>query len=176
MSAFFPLARWLAARLPATIHPMILHFPIALLYLCSCLEVLALTLPPEDGFLHRAAFWTITLACVAIIVTMAAGLISEQSVHWTPAMRAVLSRHQHFAVLTGLCAGAAWLLHVANRFPRGRRWGLWGRGRASWLSAAFVLASAVFVTLTAHLGGDMVYHYGAGVVGVTRAAPGGHAG
>ncbi len=172
MALLFPIARWLAGYLPATIHPMILHFPIVLLYLCAGLEVLALVLPPTDGFLHRAAFWTLTLACVAIIVTMSAGLVSEQSVHWTKTTSLILSHHQRFAVFTGLTAGAGWLAHVGNRFPRGKRWGLWGRGRASLVSALFVVASAAFVTLTAHLGGQMVYHYGVGVVGVTRIKPG----
>jgi len=172
MALLFPVARWLAGLLPATIHPMVLHFPIVLLYLSVGLEVLALALPPGDGFMHRAAFWTVTLACVAIIVTMSAGLVSEQSVHWTAQTSAILSRHQRFAIFTGLTAGAAWLAHVGNRFPRGKRWGLWGRGRASLVSALFVVASATFVTLTAHLGGEMVYHYGAGVVGVTRITPG----
>lgn len=171
MPAFaFVLARALARRLPATIHPMILHFPIVLLYIAVPLEVLALVWR-QDGFLPRAAFWTLTLACVAIIATMTAGFISEQSVHWTATTSAILSRHQHFAVLTGLCAGAAWLAHVFRRFPDGRRWGLWGRGQGGLVSAAFVIAAAVFVTLTAHLGGEMVYRYGVGVVGVTRQAP-----
>lgn len=171
MSLFFPLARRLARLLPPTIHPMILHFPIVLLYLCAPLEILALVLTMPDGFFHRAAFWTLTLACVAIIVTMSAGLVSEQSVHWTPQMSAILSRHQRDAMLTGLSAGAGWLVHLANRFPRGKQWGLWGRGRVSLVSAAFVVAAAVFVTLTAHLGGEMVYHFGAGVAGVTRITP-----
>ncbi len=166
----FTVARALAKRLPATIHPMILHFPIALLYIAVPLEFLALRWRKE-GFLPRAAFWTVTLSCVAIIVTMTAGFISEQSVHWTATTSVILERHQTLAILTGLCAGAAWLAHMAGRFPKGQRWGLWGRGQGGLISALFVLAAAVFVTLTGRLGGEMVYHYGVGVLGVTRQPP-----
>lgn len=166
----FTLAKYLAARLPATIHPMILHFPIALLYLAVPVEIAALWWKSE-GFLPRAAFWIVTLSCVAIIVTMTAGFISEQSVHWTATTTAILERHQALAMATGGSAGAAWLVHMSRRFPKGTGWGLWGRGQGSVLSALLVIAAAIFVTLTGRLGGDMVYHYGVGVLGVTRQPP-----
>jgi uncharacterized membrane protein len=175
MPAFvFPVILWLAHLLPATIHPMVVHFPIALLYLTAGIDLLSLAVPDRDRFLQRAGFWSLTLACVAIIVTMSLGLVSEQSVHWTPAMRAVLSRHQRDAVMTGLSAGAAWLVQVFSRYPAGQPgWSLLGlgRGRCTILSTLLVVLAAVFVTLTAHLGGEMVYHFGAGVVGVTRITP-----
>ena len=172
MPAFaFAIARWLAVRLPPTIHPMILHFPIVLLYLAVPLEFLALWWPNRDGFLRRAAFWTVTLACGAIIVTMAAGFVSEQSVHWTPTTAVILGHHQLLAMLTGTFAGLGWLAHMGGRVPRSQRWGLFGRGKGGLLSAVLILVAAVFVTLTAHLGGEMVYQYGVGVAGVSRQVP-----
>ena len=165
---------WLAHLLPATIHPMAVEFPIALLYITSAVALLSLVVPDRDRFLQRAGFWLLTLTCVAIVVTMSLGLVSEQSVHWTPAMRAVLSHHQHDAIMTGLSAGAAWLVLIFSRYPQGDAgWSLFGtgRGRRTLLSTGLVLLATVFVTLTAHLGGDMVFHYGAGVIGVTRITP-----
>ncbi len=160
-----------AARiLPPTIHPMVVHFPIALAYLTLVAELL-FWLAPSDSrrFLSRAAFWLLTAECLAIIAAMAAGVVSEQSVHWTPQTSAILSAHQHYAILTGLCAGVAWLGRVFSFFPRSHRhrgeWSIFGtgRGRPNVLTTLFVLGAAVFITITGSLGGNMVYQHGVGV-------------
>jgi uncharacterized membrane protein len=168
LSLVLPLVRSLALLLPPTIHPMLVHFPIVFLYLTAAIDVLAMTLPDRDRFLQRCGFFSLTLACFFTVLTMAMGFVSEQSVHFTPALRAILEAHQHFAVLTGLAEGAAWLLQVFTRFPDGPGWTLFGRGRATWPSTFLVVAAAVSVTVTASLGGRMVYDHGAGVLGVTR--------
>lgn len=167
----YPLVMLLAHHLPPYIHPMIVHFPIVLLYLTAGVDILVFVLPDRDRFLQRAGFYLLTLACIATIITMLFGLVSEQWVHWTPAMVKILSIHQHFAVLTGLAEGSAWLVRLATRFPAAERsgWSLPGRrGRASWASTLLVVAAAVLISVTGYYGGHMVYHYGAGVLGVTR--------
>ncbi len=172
MSFLYPQIVWLARRLPPTIHPMILHFPIVLLYLTAAISLADLWMGgrDRDRFLQRCSFWSLTLACAAIVVTMAFGLLSEQWVHWTPATRAILSSHQHWAMLTGLSAGAAWLLRVSARFRERQPWSALGssRGRNTGLATLCVVIAAVCVTVTAHLGGNMVYTHGVGVSGVTR--------
>ncbi len=170
VSLVYPEVLWLARHLPPTIHPMILHFPIVLLYLTSAISVADLAVRDRDRFLQRSGFWSLTLACGAIVVTMTAGLLSEQWVHWTPATRAILSQHQHWAILTGLSAGAAWLLRVSARFRDRRPWSALGsgRGRNTGLATVLVLIATICVTVTAHLGGRMVYTHGIGVNGVTR--------
>ena len=162
------LVKGLAAVLPPTIHPMIVHFPIALLYLTIAVDILMWVAPPEQGrFFPRASFWLLTASCVAIIAAMVAGIISEQSIHLTPQTQAMLSAHQHYAILTGLCAGAAWLLRVFGRFPRAERggWSIFGtgRGRPSLLATVFVAGAVIFVSITGSLGGSMVYDHGVGV-------------
>jgi len=164
----FPVVSLLARVLPPTIHPMILHFPIVLLYVTAGIDVLGRLLPDRDRFLQRTGFWSLTLACFFTVLTMSVGLISEQSVHWSVQTRAILEQHQHFAVLTGLAEGTAWLLRVGTSFSDRGGWHLFGRGRGTWISTAFVVAAVVCVTLTASLGGKMVYDHGAGVLGVTR--------
>lgn len=162
------LVKTAARILPPTIHPMVVHFPIALAYLTLLAEV-AMWLAEGDTrrFLGRAAFWLLTLECLAIIAAMLAGIVSEQSVHFTPVTSAILSEHQHFAILTGLSAGVAWLGRVFSRFPRSERSG-WsilgtGRGRPNALTTLFVALSVLFITITGSLGGTMVYQHGVGV-------------
>ena len=158
-----------AARiLPPTIHPMVVHFPIALAYLTVFAELMMWVAPPDSQrFLSRAGFWLLTLECIAIIGAMAAGVVSEQSVRFTPTTSAILSAHQHFAILTGLCAGIAWLARVFNRYPRSARnqWSIFGtgRGRPNLVTTLFVTMSAIFITITGSLGGTMVYKHGVGV-------------
>jgi uncharacterized membrane protein len=169
----FALARQLALLLPPDIHPMVVHFPIVLLYITAGVEITAMVVRDSERFWQRVAFLGLTAACFFTVITMALGFVSEQSVHFPPAAAVILGQHQHFAVLTGLTEGAAWILQLFSRFRRSKGWSVLGtgRGRTTWLSAALVVLAAVFVTLTARLGGKMVYDYGAGVLGVTRITP-----
>lgn len=165
-----PLIRWLMTFLPPDIHPMVVHFPIVLLYLTGGIDIAAMLVDDRERLWQRMGFWTLTLACFFTVITMMLGVVSEQFVHFSPVMAAILQRHQDFAALTGLCEGTAWLVRVLTRFPRGRGWSVlaFGHGKATWVSTVLVIAAVVFVTMTARLGGKMVYDYGAGVLGVTR--------
>jgi uncharacterized membrane protein len=157
------------------LHPMVVHFPIALVYLTLLTDVAALVTRGERrAFLTRAGWWLLTATCVAIVAAMVAGVVAEHSVRLTPQDQALLSRHKAYAVLTGLCAGAAWLVRLSSFFPREERQrGAWsvlgtGRGQLSVLATALVAAAAVAIALTGNLGGRLVYDHGVGV----RAMPG----
>lgn len=163
------ILRFVVKILPPTIHPMVVHFPIVLAYLTLAAELLVWLTPSDTRrFLSRGAFWLLTAECAAIIVAILAGVVSEQSVHFTPTTSTLLTAHQHYAVLTGLCAGIAWLARVFSRMPRGRRASEWsilgtGRGRENLVTTLFVAGAAVFITITGNLGGTMVYGHGVGV-------------
>ncbi|POB10170.1 DUF2231 domain-containing protein [Sulfobacillus sp. hq2] len=156
---------------PHTIHPMVVHFPIALLYLALALDIAGRFIQTPDHFLDRSSFWLTILGFLAGAVAAAMGVISEQFVHWTPTTTVLLGAHQRDAVLTGIFA----LLAIAVRFyarypqssPAGRTqgWSFWntGRGRSTPLSTLFLLLAVVMITWTGSLGGTMVYHYGVGI-------------
>ncbi len=161
----------LARILPPTIHPMVVHFPIALLYLCAGVDVLALILPDQDRFLQRCGFWLLTLANAATVVAIVAGQVAEQSLKLTPVVVAALHQHTLFVGLTGLAEGAAWILRVLARYPRRKAgWSALGtgHGRGGVLTTALVVAAAILVAVAGHYGGVMVYQGGAGVAGVGR--------
>ncbi len=144
---------------------MVLHFPIVLLYLALLIEILRYASgAPERSFLQRAGFWVLTLSLFAIVAAAATGVLSESYVRWTPKTAAILSTHQTFAVLTGLFAAASWLVRVRTRVRPDRKWSFFGRGtgRASVASALLVVGAVVMITITASLGGSMVYKYGIG--------------
>lgn len=162
---------------PATVHPMLVHFPIVLLYLSLLCGILGLVWKTTDRFFDRASFWLLVLGLVAGVVAAAAGVISEQFVHWTPTTSALLSRHQLYAVITGLFGILALATRLVARYPRKapseRAWSLGGtgRGRMTGLSFILLLVSVATITLTASLGGTMVYQYGVGIHGVSYQVP-----
>lgn len=158
---------------PPVIHPMLVHFPIVLLYGSIFTGLLGLVWRMPDRFFDRASFWLLALALVAGIVAAATGVLSEQFVKWTPTTSALLSTHQMYAVLTGLFTILAIASRLLGRYPRtgdsARAWSFWrsGRGRQTVLSFIFNVAAVVMVTMTASIGGTMVYQYGVGVHGVS---------
>lgn len=160
------LTRWL----PPTIHPMVVHFPIALLWLTALVDVLAVFggRGKTDRFLDRAGFWLLTLSGAAIVAAGAAGVISEHAAHPSPATRSLLSAHQRDAVLTGFFALIAWLLQIWTRFKGGGiGWTvpIFAGGRVSLWVLIFVLAATVMVSITGSIGGSMVYDHCLGIAG-----------
>lgn len=161
------LIGWLVRVLPPTIHPMVVHFPIALLYVTSLAEGLALITrsSQRDRFLDRASFWLLTLSGMAIVAAGAAGVVSEASVHLTPTTSQMLGAHQRDAVLTGFLALLAWLAQVFTFFKDTRAWSIVGsgRGRVTLVSMVLVWAATFMVSVTGHLGGTMVYQHCLGI-------------
>lgn len=154
---------------PPTIHPMVVHFPIALLYLTTLFDFLAVAFPHRRSrTFHQIGLWLLSLGLVSLVAAALAGIISESAAHFTPTTRAVLSLHQRDAFLTGLFASAAWILQVATPFaPTASKagWSLAGRGRVSWAVFALVALATAMVSVTGSLGGNMVYGHGVGVRG-----------
>ncbi len=164
---------------PPTIHPMLVHFPIALLYLALLVDLLSRVIHSTEHFFDRASFWLVLLGLVAGVCTAAAGVVSEQFVAWTSATKALLYAHQRDAVLTGVLVMLTLGARLYARYPRrsyGRHAGGWsfagsGRGKASWLATVLLVASVAMITTTASLGGTMVYQYGVGIKHVTFRLP-----
>lgn len=162
---------------PPTIHPMLVHFPIVMLYLALVSDLLGRLKRSSDRFFDRASFWLLVLGFLGGVAAAAAGVISEQYVKWTPTTQALLGAHQRDAVLTGLLALLALASRLMARYPyssRGRQqWSVvWtGRGRSSSLATVLLLATVIMVTWTASIGGTMVYQYGVGIKHVTFRSP-----
>ena len=164
------LSTWIrigTALFPRTIHPEIVHFPIALLYLALFIQVIGyVTRSLRQPIIQRSGFWVLTMSLLALVATAAAGILSEQYVRWTPQTTPLLSAHQRDAVITGLFALSSWLVRIFTRRSKGTNDGSLlsrlGRGQTTILSDILLLGAVIMVTVTGSLGGTMVYHYGAG--------------
>lgn len=161
----------LLAHLPPAIHPAIVHFPIALLYVSLVVAIASRSRVGEG--LAPSVRPLLFLAVVSVFAAAAAGVAAESSLpSLPPVAAAMLHTHKVFALLTGVCALMALGLskvgirgHAVARTPL-----------PNW-SLAFLILATAFISYTGYLGGSLVYDHGVGVsIGlrtrtVHRAAP-----
>lgn len=131
------------------LHPMAVHFPIALLVLGLAVAI-AVRWSRTPAWLGSAAGWMLGAGTLFLWAALGLGVLAEQTVpHVPPAWRVMAAHEQHawitaagFSLLCGLWA--------------------WARGRAQgWLLLGWALALSQLV-LTAHLGAQLVFTFGLG--------------
>lgn len=135
----------------ANIHPLAVHFPIALLTSFVALESLALFSRSGES-LRLAASWLLYLGTLGACVAVAAGLWAAATVPHPEEVHAIMEKHEKFgfAVLSLSIVLSVWRLTNAARFSR--------LGQVlHWLLAVIMV---VTMALGADLGGLMVYRYG----------------
>jgi uncharacterized membrane protein len=142
---------------PATIHPMVVHFTIAIVYLAGFAGVMSLFIRKGDFFVK---FFLIMLvfSVLATIAAGAAGVISESYIsHYPSAIHEKLHDHKQYGVFTGVFVSIALLLQLWKSFKTREKM------LPSWLAVIATLIAVVFVSMAGHLGGTLVYHFGFGV-------------
>lgn len=139
------------------IHPVTVHFPIALMFvvLGLCLWQLVKDLSPDISTL---TFYLFGISGLALLVTVLTGRSSSQDLMLSQELRKILDLHEilGYAVLWANGLLLIWM------YLRHHRW------KQSEL-AGFVIVLALvcgLMTYSAHLGGRMVYEFGAGVMNV----------
>ena len=134
------------------VHPLFVHFPIALLLAAFGLEALGIILKHER--LQYAAAWNLVLGAVGAIAAVITGLLAEGTISAGGAVGDLLRTHETLAlVATGLAVVlAAWRLRLRRGMSR--------PARAAFV--ALMLAMVIVIGVGAHHGGRMVYEFGAG--------------
>lgn len=142
---------------PSTIHPMVVHFTIAILYLAALTGLASVIFRKTDFF--TKGFWLlIMLSFLATLAAGAAGIISESYItHYPSGANGVLHVHKQDAILTGV------FVSLALVFQSWKSYRTWATMKASWIAVVAIIVAVVFVSLAGHLGGMAVYHYGVGV-------------
>lgn len=135
------------------LHPMLVHFPIALL-VTSVLFDAAGTLIEREA-LREGGLWLLVLGLVGGVAAAVAGDLAEEAAEKAGVAETLIETHELLAFITlGLFGGLLlYRLVLRNQFTR----------RA--LAVYFLGAAIGLGTLaaTGHLGGDLVYEHGAGV-------------
>ena len=135
-----------------SVHPLIVHFPIALLMAAFWLDVAAVVFRSETW--HRVSLWNLALGVLSAGAAVWAGLRAEDIAKHTFEIHEVMELHERLGIIT-LILGLMWL---GWRVMRRDRLGPAAR------VASFALGAAMISTLAwgAHLGGRLVYEFGVG--------------
>ena len=137
-------------------HPMVVHFPLALVVTAALFLAAARLLRQERhvATLATVGTWNLCLGAVAALVALATGLAGVLHLHVGPAARQAISLHLKWAVFTTL---ALVLLAVW------RGAGVAQESRPSWVFIVVLAAATAALVMTGYRGGQNVYHYGIGV-------------
>ncbi|HEX2973979.1 MAG TPA: DUF2231 domain-containing protein [Tepidisphaeraceae bacterium] len=146
-----------------SLHPLVIHFPIALLLVSPLFLLLALALPKRGQAFGIAALILMALGTLGIVVAIWTGERAGELAERTPQVNAMLEEHEEladatrttFLVLTLLYAA---ILVAATYLPPLQR----PRVRLP-IHATFLLlflAGGVLLANTAHRGGRLVHQFG----------------
>ena len=145
-----------------SLHVMVIHFPIALLFLAPLFDIGCIVFR-ERVWLDRAAA---TLYVMGTIGAGAAYLTGQRAAaalqDLSPATESALADHENLAVLTLVALSVASLLRLIvswlARYDRRINLGIFRL-----VAIPVTLASLAMLVLTADRGGNLVYRHGVGV-------------
>lgn len=138
------------------LHPILVHFPIALLFASVALDLVGYTFRIVN--LTRAGFYLLVLGVAGAGV---AAMVGPDHATGSSMADALLIAHQNFALLTVALGVSLLLVRFFAAEGIENPWTL--------LYFLVALAMLVALALTGYYGGELTYHQGAGVV--TSAGP-----
>jgi uncharacterized membrane protein len=145
------------------LHPLIVHFPIALLLVAPIVVVLSLFMKSHRIGLGASALMLMLLGTVAAFVAVSTGSAAGELAERTAGVAATLERHEQlaettrtvFALLTGMFA----VMYAAPLLRRRQ----WPNGLYTALTVVFLIfyaGGAMVLVNAAHVGGQLVHQYG----------------
>jgi len=136
------------------LHPVVVHFPIALLSTSVLFELLGLYFRRDD--FRRIGFWLLMVGMTAGIIAAGFGVWGEDAAKKLGVPESAIETHESFAVSTLITFG----LLLIYRWRIRERW----TPIHNKIYLAGALAGVLLLGTTGYLGGDLVYRYGAGVL------------
>jgi uncharacterized membrane protein len=137
-------------------HPIMVHFPLALIITATVCLTLARLRPSLScaANLGIVGTWNLSIGAVAVLAALGSGLAAAIDLHVGAAAHVAIAAHVKSAILTTVLVGAAALW---------RAFGVASTSRPSWLFVLLLWAAAAALTVTGYRGGQNVYRYGIGV-------------
>jgi len=148
----------------AALHPQIVHFVIALLFVGVLFRCVSLT--GRVPFAGPAARVLLLVGTGAAVLAVQSGTAAHGPVERVPGARAAVMEHQEWGQRTRNIFLVVAALEIAALVPAVSRWRKWVLAA----SALVGLGGAVSLYEAADLGGDLVYAY-AGGVGIRSGDP-----
>ncbi len=136
------------------LHPMVVHFPVALLLVSAVFEIVYLI--NKDPFYRRAGFYLFVLGALGVAAAVITGNLAEEAVE-SEAIERFLEAHEEAGQLTLIIVIITFIvrlvLQIMDKY----------HGIYQWVFLALFAISLVAMVRTAYLGGELVYTHGAGV-------------
>ncbi|MFO0775340.1 MAG: DUF2231 domain-containing protein [Nitrospiraceae bacterium] len=137
------------------IHPMIVHFPIALLAVSTAIEAAAVLWKKEQ--LRETSFLLLALGIAAAGAAAITGHFAEEAAEAQKIPEAAIELHESFAIAAAAIFAVVLGLRFAMR--RGMMTDMPG------LTLAGAIVGSAVLAVAGYFGGDLVYSLGAGVLG-----------
>lgn len=137
-------------------HPMVVHFPLALILTAVALLTAARVLrnPRWIAPLGTVGTWNLCLGALAIVVALATGLAATLDLSVSEIAHRAISSHVKSAMLSALIVLLLAVWRGAGGAPD---------SRPSWLFVILLWAAAAALVTTGFRGAQNVYRYGVGV-------------
>jgi len=147
------------------IHPMIVHFPIALLFVAALVDTVGMILRSND-FVRKGAFSLYLLGTAGVVAAYFSGEQAADSVFLATEANALLTEHSDLGHYTLYFFGGYALVRLVM-------FGLNLEARTALRATAWAigLVGIGLTTVTADHGGELVYRHGAGVQAAQSEAP-----
>ena len=142
-------------------HPMVVHFPLALVVTAASFLAVARLLRQGrySATLATVGTWNLCLGAIAALFALATGLAAVLDLHVGLAARQSISLHVKWAIFTTLTL-------VLLAVWRGA--GAAQESQPSWVFIVVLAAATAALVMTGYRGGQNVYEYGIGVNNVNR--------
>jgi len=138
-------------------HPMVVHFPLALVTTAVALLLAARLLRQERlaATLATVGTWNLCLGALAALFAIGTGMAAAMHLEVSPAAHHAISLHVRWAMFTtlGLVLLAVW-----------RGAGTAQESRPSWIFMIVLLGAFAALVVTGYRGGQNVYRFGVGVL------------
>ncbi|MDP4266688.1 MAG: DUF2231 domain-containing protein [Bacteroidota bacterium] len=136
-----------------TIHPMFIHFPIALIILAGILAIIDFSYQKKD--LKEIILWNLITGSIGALIAVLTGIIDSNAINQSEAMHSIMEIHEKlgYSVLIISIILSVWFLWRRKIMQRKE-------------NLYFVLSLSGIMTIivmTGYVGGKTVYNYGAGV-------------
>ena len=137
------------------LHPLMVHFPVALIITGFFLEAVSLFFNKKEPCLSRSGFYLMLLGTLGAVAAYFSGEFSTNEL--TGAAGELKEQHEVFAKITMFVMIAASLIRIYLLWKKKENSGL------KWLVFGLYFISAITVGIAGFLGGSLVYNFLIGI-------------
>ncbi len=136
------------------IHAMVIHFPIALIFVGFLSEIFALF--TKKQFFNNAAFYLLLLGALGAIVAYISGSYAGDGMT-DGILQAPMELHEEAATIT------LWLAIITALYRVALYYFKYSQSWTKWVGIILFTALTASVARTGYLGGQLVFQHGAGI-------------